>query len=398
MANTITAILPILQDSATVVGREQVGFIPACYKNTSAARAGLNQTVNYDIVPTMSSASVTPAATSSSGTDITQGVGAISMANLKKVSWNFTGEQEAALSNGDIAPFSDIFSQTLQQAMRTLCNEIEAALWVAAYVNASRAVGTTAGTAPFATANNLTELAGLKRILDDNGAPSGDRSFVAGSDAIVNLLGIQTGFTKVNESGSDQAIRQGIIGKAFGFDVYNSTQIGSVTAGTASGTTTTDASGYALGATSLTGASAGTGTLLNGDITTFAGDTNKYVLRNSTDAVVAGTIDADVSNGWTAKLGRPGLRVAMSAATKALTLIATSTRHIALQRNGLHLVMRAPNDGNDGAADTATVTDPKSGLVFQLARYAQYMQSSWEMRVLYGVAAPNPDLVAVLYG
>ncbi len=397
MANTISAILPILQDAATVVGREQVGFIPACYKNTSVARAGLNQTVNYPIVPTMSSASVTPAATSSAGTDMTVAAGSISMTNLKKVSWNFTGEQEAALSNGDIEPFRDIFSQTLQQAMRTLANEIEAALWVAAYVNASRAVGTTAGTAPFATANNLTELAGLKRILDDNGAPSGDRAFVAGSDAIVNLLGLQTGLTRVNESGSAEALRQGVLGRAFGFEVYNSTQIGSVTAGTGA-SATTDNAGYAIGATSLVGASAGTGTLLNGDIGTFAGDTNKYVLQNSTATVTAGTIDADVSGGWTAKLGRPGLRVAMSAATKALTLIASSTRHIGFQRNGLHLVMRAPNDGNDGAADVATVTDPKSGLVFQLARYPQYMQSSWELRTLYGVAAPNSDLIAVLYG
>ena len=399
MANTISAILPILQDAATVVGREQVGFIPACYKNTSVARAGLNQTVNYPVVPTMSSASVTPAATSSSGTDMTVAAGSIVMDNLKKVSWNFTGEQEVALSNGDIGPFRDIYAQTLQQAMRKLCNEIEAALWVAAYVNASRAVGTTAGTAPFATANNLTELAGLKRILDDNGAPMGDRAFVAGSDALVNLLGLQTGFTRVNESGSSEALRQGVIGRAFGFDVYNSTQIGAVTAGTAASATTNNA-GYAVGATTLTGASAGTGTILNGDIVSFASENAayKYVLQNTTATVTAGTIDADVSDGWSAKLGRPGLRAAMSAATKAMTMIATSTRHIGLQRQGLHLVMRAPNDGNDGAADVATVTDPKSGLVFQLARYAQYMQSSWEMRVLYGVAAPNSDLIAVLYG
>ncbi len=396
MANTISAILPVLQDAATVVGREQTGFIASCFKNTSVSRAGLNQTVNYPVVPQGTTASVTPAATSSAGTDMTVAAGSISMTNLKKYSWNFTGEQEAALSNGDIAVFRDIFSQVLQQGMRTLANEIESALWVAAYVNASRAVGTTAGTAPFATAGDLTELSGLKRILDDNGASPSDRALVLGSDALVNLLGKQTILTKVNESGGD-ALRTGSIGRTFGFDVYNSTPITLVTAGTHA-SATTNSSGYAVGAQTLTGASAGTGTMITGDITTFAGDTNKYVLQSPTATVTSTTLDADVLGGWIAYLGRPGLRVAMSAATKALTGIASSTRHIAFQKNGLHLVMRAPNDGNDGASDVATVTDPKSGLVFQLARYGQYMQSSWELRCLYGVAAPNSDCIAVLYG
>jgi len=390
MSNTISAILPVLQDAAAVVGREQVGFIPSCYQNMSVARAGLNQTVNYPVVPTLASASVTPAATSSSGTDMTVAAGTISMTNLKKVSWNWTGEQMAALRNGDIAPFKDIFAQTIQQAMRTLCNEIETALWQKAYLNASRAYGITAGTAPFATANDLTELSNLKRILDDNGAPPGDRAFVAGSDAIVNLLGKQTILTKVNESGGEAALRQGSLGRVFGFDVYNSTPITSVTAGTGASATTNNA-GYAAGATTLTLASAGTGTLLAGDIVSFASENAayKYVLQSG---------DTDVSDGGTAVLNGPGLVKAMSAATKAITVVGTSTRHIGFQKNGLHLVMRAPDTGDDSASDTAEVQDPKSGLVFQLARYGQYMQSSWELRVLYGTAAPNSHLISVLYG
>lgn len=391
MANTISAILPILQDSATVVGREQVGFIPSCFKNASVARAGLNQTVNYSIVPTMSSASVTPAATSSSGTDMTVAAGSMSMTNLKKVSWNFTGEQNAALANGDIAPYEDIFRQTMQQAMRTLCNEIETALWQAAYLGASRAYGVTAGTAPFATANDLTELANLKRILDDNGAPPGARAFVGGSDAIVNLLGKQTILTKVNESGGDMALRQGSLGRVFGFDVYNSTPITAVTAGTNNGSAATDNTGYAIGAKTLTLGSAGTGTIIAGDIIGIATENAAY-------KYVVATGDADVSNGGTITLNGPGLQKAITTSTRVITNVATSTRHIGFQQQGLHLVMRAPDDGNDGASDVAVVQDEKSGLVFQLARYGQYMQSSWELRCLYGVAAPNPHLISVLYG
>src|SRR6185369_16704656 len=138
MSNTFTAILPVLQEAANIVGREQVGFIPACFKNTSASRAGLNQTINYPIMPVMASANVTPAATSPAGTDLTPTAGTITMNTLKKVSWNWTGEEARAMANGDIAPYRDMFAQTLQQAMRTLTNLIENDLWVAAYKGSSR--------------------------------------------------------------------------------------------------------------------------------------------------------------------------------------------------------------------------------------------------------------------
>lgn len=387
MANDFSAILPILQDSANIVGRELFGFIPSCYRNVSASRAGLNQTVNYPIVPQGTTSTVTPAATPPAGSDITPTAGSITMNNLKKYSWNWTGEQEAALQNGDIAPFSDIFKQTLTQGMRTLANEIEAALWVEAYVNSSRATGT-AGTAPFNTASDMSDLANIRKILNDNGAPLDDRHLVLGSTGYANFLAKQPILFKANEAGSRDSQTTGMIPRIYGFDIRESFPIAQFTAGTNSGATTNSA-GYAVGSTAFTLASAGTGTILAGDVVSFAGDTNKYVIK---------TGDADVSNGGTFALNAPGIRVAMSAATKAITTTASYTPNIALHRNGLHLVMRAPATGSDGAADTAVVTDEKSGLVFQLARYGQYMQSSWELRVLYGVKAANPHLIATLIG
>lgn len=390
MANTLTAIIPTLQDAANVVGRELVGFIPACFKNSSASRAGYNQTVNYPIVPSLSAAAVTPTNVSASGTDITQQAGSIVMDNLRKVSWNWTGEERRALSNGDIAPYQDIIGQTLQQAMRTLVNEIENSLWVAAYKGASRAYGT-AATAPFGTASDLSDAAQIARILDDNGAPQLDRHLVIGAAAMVNLRGKQSVLFKVNEAGTSETLRRGTIGELMGFGVHNSYPIAAVTAGTNNGSATTDAAGYALKATTLTLASAGTGTILAGDVLVITGDGSaaKYVVK---------TGDSDVSNGGTFVLNTPGLQGALSAATHVITTTATSTRNIAFQRQALHLVMRSPDNGDDGASDTVTVQDPMSGLIFQLARYGQYMQSSFELRCLYGVKATIPDFIAVLLG
>jgi hypothetical protein len=65
----------------------------------------------------------------------------VTMDNLRKVSWNWTGEEQRSLEGGDKAPFADIAKQTLQQAARALVNEIESSLWVAAFKGGTQARG-----------------------------------------------------------------------------------------------------------------------------------------------------------------------------------------------------------------------------------------------------------------
>lgn len=84
----------------------------------------------------------------------------------------------------------------------------------------------------------------------------------------------------------------------------------SETKGTASGATT-DATGYAIGTTTITLASAGTGTIIVGDRVTFAGDTVKYVVMSG---------DSDVSNGGTITIASPGLLTAIPSSTTAITV------------------------------------------------------------------------------
>lgn len=78
--------------------------------------------------------------------------------------------------------------------------------------------------------------------------------------------------------------------------------------GTASGATT-DATGYSIGATVITLASAGTGSILAGDKVQFAGDTKKYTVSSG---------DADVSNGGTITI--EALTTAIPASATAITL------------------------------------------------------------------------------
>ena len=384
MANTLTAILPVIYEAADVISRELTGFIPACFRNSSAARAAKDQSVNYPVVGAMTAADATPSNVSSTGTDQTVGSGEMKITKVRKVSFNWTGEESQALSAGDVPQGQNVMRDQFAQAMRTLVNEIENDLWLAAYKGASRGYGT-AGTTPFGTANDLSDFAGVLEILEKNGCPAGDRHLVVGSAAMANLRGKQSVLFKVNEAGNADLLRRGVVGEVQGLMVHNSHPIATHTKGTGSGYLINNASGEAVGETTIT-TDTGTGTIIPGDIVTFAGTSHKYVVNT-----------ALASNDFV--IGKPGLLV-LEADNDAITVGNNYVPNVAFDRNALHLITRAPAlpQGGDSADDMIEIVDPQTGLAFQVAVYRQYLQASYEVRMAWGVKAVKSDHIAILLG
>lgn len=385
MANSLSSVLPTIYLAADKVCREMTGFIPASFRNSSAKRAAKNQTITYPVVPAMTAADITPAATSSSGTDQTIGSGSMSIAKSRKVSFNWTGEETLALRNGDDPQGQNILRDQFAQAMRTLVNEIEFDLWTAAYKASSRAYGT-AGTTPFATAGDMADFAGVARILDDNGAPGNDRHLVVSSAALANLRGKQSVLFKANEAGDSGAfLRSGAVGQVMGLDIRNSYPISQVTKGSGSGYLINMAGNLPVGETDVT-VDTGSGTILAGDIVTFAGTSDKYVVNSALAANVF-------------SIGNPGSLV-LEADNDAITVGSNYVPNIAFVRNALHLITRAPAspEGGDVADDVTIVTDPKTGIGFEIALYRQYRQVSYEVGIAWGVKAVKSEFIATLLG
>ena len=245
----------------------------------------------------------------------------------------------------------------------------------------------TAGTTPFAS--TLADTSALRKVLSDNGAPLNDLQLVLNTTAGQALRDLSQ-LNKSNEAGSDDLLRRGILLDVHGFAVRESAQVKSHTKGTASGSTT-NAAGYAIGATTITLASAGTGTIIEGDVITFAGDANKY-------GVITG--DADVSGGGTVVLAAPGLRLAIAASETAITVVANHTCNMAFSKSALHLATRIPAMpiGGDSASDVVIVTDTLSGLSFQIALYRQLKRVAFEVGAAWGVKASKPEHIALLLG
>jgi len=381
MANTLTNLIPTLYESLDIVSRELVGMIPAVARNSGVERVALNQTVNIPIVPAIVGGDITPGATPPADGD--QNFGNTTMTISKSRYWpvRWTGEEQRGVSFTGLR--GNIQTQQFAQAFRAATNEIEVDL-AALYVNMSRAYGT-AGTAPFGTASDLTDIAGALRILDDNGAPA-DRQVVLGSAAIANLRGKQSVLFKVNEAGTAELLREGVLGRLEGADLHNSAAVKTVVKGT--GTSyTTSGTALAIGVTSIP-LITGTGTVVAGDNVTFAGDTNIYVV--TTGVAAAGTI----------VIAEPGLRVAIAASATAMTIGTGGTRNMAFARSAIQLATRAPAlpEGGDFADDRTSITDPVSGLSFEISLYRQYRQIKYEVAIAWGVKVVAPRHTMVLLG
>lgn len=385
MANNLNSVLPTIYLAADKICREMTGFIPASFRNSSAQRAAKDQTITYPIVPAMTAADISPGATSSSGTDQTIGAGSMSISKSRKVSFHWTGEQTLSLRNGDDPQGQNILRDQFAQAMRTLVNEIENDLWLAAYKASSRGYGT-AATTPFATAGDMTDFSGVARILDDNGAPASDRHLVVSSAALANLRGKQSILFKANEAGDGGAfLRSGAVGEVMGFDIHNSFPIGTHTKGTGAGYLINMAGTLLAGGTDVT-VDTGTGTVLAGDVVTFAGTTDKYIVNAALAANVL-------------SIGKPGSLV-VEADNDAITVGNSYVPNVAFVRDALHLITRAPAEpeGGDSAEDATIIVDPKTGLAFEVRLYKQYRQVSYEVGIAWGVEAVKSEYIATLLG
>ena len=380
MPNTLTSLIPPLYQALDIVSRELVGAIPCATLDAQLSRAAVGQQLFVFRTPTVTATNITPGVVPPDDGDQTIGNVPLQITKARRVPFRWNGEEELGLNNNG-AGARAIKSGQMTQAMRTLINEMEIDCVNAARLGASRAWGT-AGTTPFAT--DLSDPAQLRKILDDNGAPLQDRCMVIDTSAGARLR-TQAQLTKANEAGSDMTLRDGELLNLHGWSIHESAAVGLNVKGTGASYTTNTA-GYAIGATAIT-VITGTGTMLAGDAVTFAGDTNRYVVET---ALAAGVVT----------LAAPGLRQAIPAAAVAMTVGNNYTGNVGFSSSSLILGTRAPAlpDGGDLAVDRVMITDPRSGISFEVAMYPQYRQMQYEISLAWGVRSIKAQHSAILLG
>lgn len=383
MANslTLTSLTENIFRAKDRVARELVGFIPSVLINSGSEGVSINGTVRSFVTaaPTLNT-SYTPAMTIPSADDQTISAQTMTIGQVANVRIPLRGEDLKQLDS--TSGGQRVIDDMIAQAIRKVVNTIEAYVGTIVYKGASRAVGT-AGTTPFASNHNTVN--SVRQILVDNGCPLDDVSLVINSSAGVNLRNL-THLYKVNEAGTSELARQGILLDISGIKIRESNGIASHTKGTGASYLINNASGEVVGETVLT-LDTGSGTIVAGDILTHASDTtNKYVVAS-----------ALASNDVT--IAKPGLLIA-AANNDAVTVGNSYTANVAFHRNAVELVVRPPAMpyGGDAAVDRMTVVDDKSGLVFDFALYKGYGMNSLEVTCFYDAKVWKSEFVATLLG
>ncbi|HBN5546523.1 TPA: P22 coat - protein 5 family protein [Enterobacter cloacae] len=376
--NTLTGLIATIYTALDTVSREQTGFIPAVARNTKADAAAKGQTVTASVAPVATTTDITPGSTAPNDGD--QDIGTVNVqitkSKMSPVKWN--GEEQLAL--GPSGLYNTILADQFQQSFRALANEVDADL-AALCFNSSRAVGSPKDT-PFSIKDDLSDAANARQILTDNGAPTTNMRMVLGGEAMASIRGKQSVLFKANEAGTDQLLREGVIGRIMGFNLHESFSI--------KRTAKSSATGYKVNGAKKEGdiivaISAGTGGIAIGTAVQFAGDDNKYLVVAATSSSIT--------------IAAPGLRQDL-ADQSTVTVLSEFAPNMAFDRNAFLLASRTPAmpQGGDTADDVMNVTDPKSGITFQIALYRQYRQVRYEVGLAWGVASIKPEHSCIIMG
>lgn len=346
--------------------RDIVGARRGATLNIAKPAAIATRTVAPDVVP--------PATTAITPTSIS-----LTLDNWEEAVWAMDDEAVAkTLATG-------VIESQMSAAIKAMANSIDTSIMTTA-INGAFAFSGTSGTTPFS--NGWSDYLDARKQGNENLMPVDDRWVVLDPAAEANVLNLR-GMVDASYRGDDGfAIRRGKMGYILGSDWQMSQNVQTHTAGTAS-SCTTDATGYAVGLKTLALASAGTGTILVGDVFTIAGDSQTY---NCTSG------DADISGGGSISF-EPGLKVAIATSTTAITLKADYVANLLIHKDAVAFVSAPLADEMIvSGQNVAVAVDEESGLSLRLEVERHHKQTNWSLDALWGSVVVRSELLGIIAG
>lgn len=378
MANVLTDVIPILLAQglqilrgATVMPR----LVNTDFANTPAQKM---DTVNVWIPSAATVEDVAPSAAPYQAPDSSGVKVPIRLNRWRHSGFSLTDKDQEEIVAG-------YKSRKAEEAVKVLANDVNAFL-LSKYKKIFGFVGTP-GTTPFAT--DVTAATAARAALNRQLALLTDRRFVMDVNAEANALGLAQ-FTSAEKVGSNAAIIEGTLGRRLGFDFAMDQQVPThVSTPLTAGNATVNGA-QAAGVGSTDGGRTGTvsiakatnaGTLVEGDIITFAGDAQTYtVLENAT--LIVGNTSVKIA---------PALQSAKSGG-EIMSLKASHVVNLAMHRDCIAFASRPLQAAKDNTVEMMSVADPISGIALRLEVTRQNKQWLWDFDILYGGECVRPEL------
>ena len=345
-------------------------MIPASDIDATASAAALGQETKSPVTSAVTVENLTPSDSNPTPSFQTIGSKGIVLTKSRRAKISWTGDEQLGLQSLT----TPVMKNQYTQCMRGIINEMEQDLALEAAGGAlllGNVVGT-AGTAPFLTDTKALTLA--RKMLSDNGALADTSSAmlecVLNTEAGMNLRNLDK-LQKANESGDNTLLRQGVLGNLFGFKVRESNGFLPHTKG--SGTGYLVNGNFKAGAREIT-IDTGSGTIERGDIVKFGSDNTQYIVAEKVETggtilKIAGELKADVADNAAVAIGSG--YVASAAFRHGSVVLATR-------------VPALPTYG-DNALDRTIITDPLSGISFEVAVWGGSYQNTITVAAVWGV-------------
>lgn len=306
----------------------------------------------------------------------------VSMDYWQEVNFPLTEKDINQLANNDA--YVPMF---LANAASTIADDISTSL-LSQYKGIYGFVGTP-GTTPFGV--STLEAQNAKQVLTEQKCPKQMRHLLLDTTGYANATGLPA-FQSAFNSGSTDTIVEGEIGRKLGFNWHEDQNVQRhistpLTAGAA-----TVNGAHALGVTSVSIAKATNASpLVQGDIITFAGDSQTYVIG----------ADIALSVGNTLISIQPGLKVA-KVGGEAVTLKASHTLNLAFNPMAFAFASRPSAQLNLPELRTGkvvgTFVDDMTGVVLKLIIQDEYHQTGFYLSCLWGAKLVDPRLVTRIAG
>lgn len=377
MPNSLSNIVPKLLAQGLLALREQAimpRLVSGDYGSMGAQRGSV---IDVPVANNFVATDVAPAVTAGSAQDSTPTLVQIPLNQWKESAFFLTDKERLEIAEGESG-----MPMSVSAAVRALANAMDGHIHNQ-YVDVYGYVGV-AGQTPFSTiADVVNARANLNRQL----APMDNRRMVINPDAEANALQISA-LSDLEKTG-DQGVKiQGQLGRKFGFDFFQTTNVVRHTAGTAASISV--ASTTAAGATSIGLIGSVGGTLVVGDVFSVAGNTQTYVV--TANATLSGTQAAVSFQPPLAAIASSGADVAKRA---------SHVVNLAFNRDAFAFVNRplaGAGNGEELGSMIMQMTDPVSGVTMRMEVTRQHRQERYALDVLYGAKTIRPQFATRVAG
>ena len=395
MPNLLNDVMPKILSSALVTLRENAVMPRLVNSDYSSEASRHGNVINVPVPTRMQATDVIPGPYAPASPNLQLDTVPVVLDQWKDSYFTLTDKEMGEIYDGAV-------SMQITEAARAIANAIDYSL-LSLYKNIYNYVGT-AGTTPFASspADAIT----ARKLLSKGLAPINDRRIVLTPDAESNALSL-TAFQYYQNSGSIETMRNGEIGRKFGFDWYMDQNAMYHTAGNLAGTLVTSGTPSSvatadnnipalrnprtINSITIAGGTAGQ-TLKQGDVFSVAGDSQTYVVNADATAIAGGNIVVSFS---------PAPKVVWASGS-AVTVRASREINLAFQKDAIALAIRPLEQSvyskDLGGMKSLTMVDDLTGIPMRLIVRQEHMQMRMSLDCLWGRGLVRPENALVIAG